>query len=204
MASKVTVYIVDDDEALRDSLCVLFRSHDMQALSFNGGADFLKEPSARSDCCALIDINMPGMSGLELLTVLNGSARKMPCIMMTGLGQVSVAVQAMKLGAIDFIEKPFDVDELVKIVQRALDQTHEPPMRSAPNSAQTALLAGLTKREKDVMAGVAKGLPNKAIAYELGISPRTVEIHRARVMQKLNAQSVADIVRLAMASGMLE
>jgi two-component system response regulator FixJ len=203
MSKSGIVYIVDDDEALRDSLQVLFRAHGIASCEFANGNSFLREFSSISGGCALIDINMPGMSGIELLSALKGSERSIPCIMMTGLGDVATAVLAMKLGAVDFIEKPFELDALIEIVLRALDGAQNAGGFSSINPDAVSAIAALTPRERDVMAGIAKGNPNKIIAHELGISPRTVEVHRARVMEKLGAQSVADVVKLAISGGML-
>jgi two-component system, LuxR family, response regulator FixJ len=203
MADNKNVYIVDDDGALRDSLGILLRTHRIASREFSSALGMLAELDSLPSGCALIDINMPGMSGLELLAVLNASKTGFTCIMMTGLGDVATAVRAMKMGAVDFIEKPFEGDALVEIVRRAMERKLDNANFFDFSSEADARVGALTRREKDVMMGIARGNPNKIIAYELGISSRTVETHRSRVMEKLDADSVADVVRLAIAARLL-
>ncbi len=191
-----TVHIVDDDAALRDSLCLLFKASDMDAVSYQDGKSFLEKLPAITQGCALIDVNMPGLSGLEVLSAVKQAGSVLPCIIMTGFGEVALAVKAMKAGAADFLEKPFEDDILMEAVQNALE------VPAAANTHQSdPRLSRLTTRERDVMMGVVRGQQNKVIAQELGISPRTVEIHRARVMTKLEASSVADVVKIALQAG---
>ncbi len=186
-----TVHIVDDDAALRDSLRVLFAARGISVITYNGAEAFLLAlPNIRHGC-ALIDVNMPGMSGIELLTRIRSAGSSIPCIVMTGFGEVSLAVKAMKAGAADFMEKPFEDDILFETISHVLaEQSQSEPLLDAR-------IARLTAREREVMVGIAQGHQNKVIANDLGISPRTVEIHRARVMTKLEVSSVADIVKIA-------
>jgi two-component system response regulator FixJ len=203
MADTKYVYIVDDDGALRDSLGLLLRTHGIASREFSSGLNMVAELDSLPSGCALIDINMPGMSGLELLVILNASKTSFTCIMMTGLGDVATAVRAMKMGAVDFIEKPFEGDAFVEIIRRAMEGNFDNANSFDFSSEAEARVSSLTRREKDVMMGIARGNPNKIIAHELGISTRTVETHRARVMEKLDADSVADVVRLAIAARLL-
>jgi two-component system response regulator FixJ len=189
------IHIIDDDAALRDSLAILFQAHNMASLQYENGEKFLSCLPAIKSGCALIDVNMPGLSGLEVLSTVMASPHPIPCIVMTGLGEVSVAVKAMKAGALDFIEKPCDGDMLIESIHHAMAALPQ----AAFDGHAAEKLARLTPREHDVMQGVARGKQNKVIAQELGISPRTVEIHRARLMTKLEAGSAADIVRFALA-----
>lgn len=191
-----TVYIVDDDSALRDSLSVLFKARSFDVMTYESAATFLDAlPNVRAGC-ALIDVNMPGMSGIQLLGAIRSAGSVIPCIIMTGFGEISLAVKAMKAGATDFMEKPFEDDILFETVSHILTvQTGNEP---SPDPRW----AKLTPRERDVMLGIANGHQNKMIANTLGISPRTVEIHRARVMTKLEAASVADVVKFALNLGL--
>ncbi len=193
-----TVHIIDDDAALRDSLCMLFQASNFLPLEYRDGKSFLEHLPSLDQGCVLIDVNMPGISGIEVLAAIKAAGSTLPCIIMTGFGEVSLAVRAMKAGAVDFIEKPFESDILIEAVQNALNQLKT---TNADNSSDHRL-SRLTPRELDVMAGIARGHQNKVIAHQLGISPRTVEIHRARVMTKLEAPSVADIVKIALQSGL--
>jgi two-component system, LuxR family, response regulator FixJ len=203
MNKALPVFVVDDDKALLDSLKILLGLQGFDAQTFNSAEAFLKAAPNAPSGCVLIDVNMPGLGGVELLETLKHSGFGLPCIMMTGFGQVAVAVRAMKAGAIDFIEKPFENGALVALIDRAIEAgkvTQE--SESKANAARTRL-SNLTPRELDVLRHLAKGEPNKIIAHELGISPRTVEIHRARLMDKLSVSSVADVVRLAIKAEVL-
>ena len=192
-----TVHVVDDDLALRDSLSVLLGAHGFQVSTYENAEQFLKKLVQEASGCVLIDVNMPGMSGIDLLAELRGRGILLPCIVMTGAGQVSLAVKAMKTGAADFLEKPFETDILLESLRQALQRPVQPKRQEEVSEK----LGRLTPREREVMLGMANGQQNKVIANTLGISPRTVEIHRARVMTKLEANSVADIVRFALALG---
>ena len=191
-----TVHIVDDDSALRDSLSVLFKAHSFDVMTYESAGVFLRALPNVPGGCALIDVNMPGMTGIELLGAIRTAGSSIPCIIMTGFGEISLAVSAMKAGATDFMEKPFEDDILFETV------THVFATQMGDGSSPDPRLAKLTARERDVMLGIARGHQNKMIAHTLGISPRTVEIHRARVMTKLEAASVADVVKFALNLGL--
>jgi two-component system response regulator FixJ len=203
MTKEILVHIVDDDSSLCDSLIVLLGAHDVYAQAFSSANDFLANLPPQSVGCVLIDIQMPGISGIELLGELANRRFHLPCVMMTGFGKISIAVQAMKAGAHDFIEKPFEANILIEAVQRAINHSRSDESRSSAGSGVDKLFAQITPRERDVLKQMVLGHPNKMIAHELGISPRTVEVHRARVMDKLDARSVADVVRLALAAGLI-
>lgn len=189
-----TIHVVDDDPALRDSLSVLLQAHDFEVVLHENAEQFLGCAGKIQAGCVLIDVNMPGMSGIDLLAELRVRGFKLPCIVMTGAGQVSLAVRAMKAGAADFVEKPFESNILIESLREALMK--QPQSGVQEEAAQK--LSRLTPRERDVMIGIASGQQNKVIANTLGISPRTVEIHRARVMTKLEANSLADVVKLSL------
>jgi two-component system response regulator FixJ len=193
------VYIVDDDPDVRDSLRVLLQASDFDVVAFESAIALLREPLA-SNACLVTDVRMPHMDGLALQEELVRRKCGLPVIVMTGHGDVPLAVKAMRAGAIDFLEKPFDEDALVTSVKRALEQRSQSLSRSAVSHAAQEQLSHLTERERQVLDLLVLGKPNKVIAYELDISPRTVEIHRARVMEKMNARSLADLVRVALAA----
>jgi two-component system, LuxR family, response regulator FixJ len=198
MVAEPTVVVVDDDDAVRDSLQAMLEAEGFAVETFAAAADFLEGYRPTSNSCLVIDVRMPGMDGIELLTKLATRVSSPPVIMMTGHGDVPMAVMAMKLGAVDFVEKPFAAATLVRSIRDAL---------AACRPASTATyeidgrLARLTGRERDVLEQLVVGRSNKEIALELGISPRTVEIHRARVMEKMQAQSLSHLVRMALAAG---
>jgi RNA polymerase sigma factor (sigma-70 family) len=196
---KPTVYIVDDDQAIRHAMELLMRSVGLEYEIFHSGDEFLASHSNDRAGCLVLDIRMPGLGGLELQEKLNEMGSTLPIIFITGHGDVPMAVEAMQKGAVDFIQKPFRDQELLDQITEALKTDQE--RRSARD--QKAEVAGrldkLTKREREVMDLVVTGKPNKVIAYELGVSQRTVEIHRARVMEKMEARSLADLVRMHLA-----
>ena len=198
------LYIVDDDEPVRRALILLARSEGLDAEAFDGGAAFLAaidgiEPEALSGCL-LLDICMPDTSGLDVQREIQRRGVQLPVIVITGHGDVPTAVQAMKGGALDFVEKPLDVDDLLARIRRCL--SGETARRQTSHGRQVARqrVALLTPREREVMQGIVAGLRNKEIARELAISFRTVELHRAKVMEKLDARSPSDVVRIAMLS----
>lgn len=201
MAPERRVYIVDDDEAVRDSLSVLLESNAYTARSFGSGPDFLMAAPSLPRGCLIVDIRMPEMDGLELQQCLIERTLNFPMIVITGHGDVPLAVRAMKAGAVDFIEKPFPAEAILDSLQAALAKLETPNEEDPAVAAATAKLALLSPREREVLAGLVAGLPNKSIAYDLAISPRTVEIHRARVMDKMGARSLSQLVRLALAAG---
>lgn len=198
------LYIVDDDEPVRRALSLLARSEGLEAEAFDGGAAFLAaiegvEPEALSGCL-LLDICMPDTSGLDVQREVQRRGVQLPVIVITGHGDVPTAVQAMKGGALDFVEKPLDVDDLLVRIRGCL--SGETARRQTEQGRQLARqrVALLTPREREVMQGIVAGLRNKEIARELDISFRTVELHRAKVMEKLDARSPSDVVRIAMLS----
>jgi two-component system response regulator FixJ len=199
--SAAPVLLVDDDAALRDSLKVLLEGAGFAVRQFPSARMLLDDPAVREGGCVIADIRMPDMDGLQLQEELTKRRIGLPVIMMTGFGDVPLAVRALKAGAVDFIEKPFDADLMLESVARAL--TLSTQSRSQDSLAQSARdrAASLTGREREVLEHLVAGRSNKVIAYELDISPRTVEIHRAHVMDKMEAKSLSDLVRMAIAAG---
>ena len=196
------VYIVDDDEAVRDSLITLLEARGYQTKAFATAEAFLEAGAAPSlSGCLLLDVNLPGIGGLRLLQQIAQISPHLPVLMMTGMGQVATAVQAMKAGALDFLEKPLDADTLFALVDRALDASARATVSAEQRSRARAWLDRLTPRERSVFDRLAQGKTNKQIAAELKISPRTVEIHRANLMGKLEATSVSDLIRLSSSVG---
>ena len=192
------IFVVDDDQAVRLSTEMLIRSMGLRVESFDSAAEFLEDFDPQQPGCVILDIRMPGMSGLELQEHLNEMKASIPIVFVTGHGDVPMAVKAMKAGAVDFIQKPFRDQELIDRVHSALDEDREKREESAARGKINDRIKALTSREFEVMGLVVEGKPNKQIASDLGLSPRTVEIHRARVMQKMRAGSLADLVRLAL------
>ncbi|HVO15024.1 MAG TPA: response regulator FixJ [Alphaproteobacteria bacterium] len=191
------VYVVDDDEAVRDSLALLFESEGLDARAFASADEVLDKLERERPGCIVADVRMPGMSGVELLETLKAQHAAIPIILITGHGDVPMAVAALKAGAADFFEKPFDEALLVSSVRAALDRTHEERRRVVEDEELRARLASLTAREREVMDLIVAGHSNKMVAARLAISPRTVEVYRARVMEKMQARSLADVVRMA-------
>ncbi len=202
-ADNQTVFVLDDDEAVRDSLRALLESAGFDVETFGSGAEFLDRFDPTRGGCLVLDVRMPGLSGLEIQEKLSEKRIAMPVIIITGHGDVPVAVQAMRAGAVDFIEKPFADDVILESVRFALEQGHQITLDMSSATEIKARLARLTPRERDVLEQLVIGNPNKVIAYELGISPRTVEIHRARVIEKMEARSLSHLVRLAIAVGVV-
>jgi FixJ family two-component response regulator len=188
------IYLVDDDEAVRDSLGMLFRSIGLQHQAFASALDFLERYDGKRHSCLVADIRMPGLSGLELQQRLNEQRAEIPIIFITGHGDVPMAVTAMKSGAADFVQKPFRDQDLIDRIHKALDRDREQRKTRAEEDAIRARIALLTPRETEVMQRVARGQANKVIAMDLGVSQRTVELHRARVMRKLKMRTVAELV----------
>ena len=194
------VHLVDDDEAIRRSVGFALKTSGFQVRTYESGAGILKDAPELESGCILLDIRMPGMDGLEVQEALRSKGVTLPVIIMTGHGDVSLAVRAMKAGAIDFIEKPFEKALLLSAIEHAMARLeHSAAALNDTRKAQTRLQL-LTARERDVLDGLAKGLPNKSIAYDLGISPRTVEIHRANLMAKLEVKSLSEALRIAFAA----
>jgi two-component system response regulator FixJ len=198
MPDKSVVYVIDDDEAARDSLAFLLRSAKLDVRTFESAVAFLDASPAAGAGCVVTDIRMPQMTGLELLARLKSLDVALPVIVITGHGDVPLAVEAMKAGAVDFLEKPFDDNLLLAAVRSALDRAHEDRTREAEREALLERLATLSPRERQVLDGLVAGHPNKIIAFDLGISPRTVEIYRANVMAKMQAASLSELVRMTL------
>jgi two-component system, LuxR family, response regulator FixJ len=202
MADSV-VHIIDDDEAARQSLEFLLRAARIEVQSYESAVDFLKiAPSIKSGCI-ITDVRMPELSGIDLLRKLKEGGMEIPVIVITGHGDVPLAVEAMKFGAIDFLEKPFDDEVLLASVHAALDRAGKSAQRDAERAELLARLAALSGREREVLEGLVAGQANKMIAYNLSISARTVEIYRANVMTKMRAGSLSELVRMALVAGVL-
>ncbi len=204
MAAETTVYVVDDDQAVRDSLRWLLESVGHRVRTLASAADFLETCGPDDPGCLILDIRMPGMSGLELQEALAARGIELPIIVITGHGDVAVAVQAMKGGALDFLEKPFNDQVLLDRVQSALTRDAQRRRERAERAALEARLAQLTPREREVLEQVVAGHPNKVVAHNLGISVKTVEIHRARAMEKMQAQSLPDLVAMCISLGVTQ
>lgn len=202
MATEDTIFIVDDDDAVRDSLTALFETAGFLVESYATGQAFLDAHRSDRKGCLLLDVRMPDMSGLEVQKRLVGLDTKgLGVIIVTGHGDIPMAVQAIKAGAADFIEKPFDHRAIMDSVRQVLSLGATTGASAGSIDEETARISLLTPRERDVLEQLVIGRPNKLIGYELGISPRTVEIHRSRVMQKMRAKSLSHLVRIALAAG---
>jgi two-component system response regulator FixJ len=198
MTQKPTVFIVDDDAGVRDALSLLMRSADLPAQAFAGAREFLAAVTDDRPGCLVLDVRMPEIDGLELQRRLAARGSRLPIIMLTGHGDVPMAVQAMRAGAIDFIPKPFDSRALVARIQEALDLNARARRKQLDRAAIEARLARLTPRETEVLNGIVDGLPSKAIAAALGSSFNTVQNQRASILKKMQAESVVDLVRMVM------
>jgi two-component system response regulator FixJ len=197
-AAQRVVHIIDDDEALRESLAFLLRTAGLEVKSFDSAKAFFDALPDPSLACVITDVRMPNVSGIELLRRLKELKVGVPVIVITGHGDIALAVEAMKIGAIDFFEKPFNDDLLLASVRAALRDQAGQTKRYAERAEIENHLATLSAREKDVLAGLIEGRANKQIAFDLGISPRTVEIYRANLMNKMQADSLSDLVRMAL------
>jgi two-component system response regulator FixJ len=198
------VYVIDDDEAMRHSLEFLLNSADFAVTLFESAQAFLDGISSLDFGCVVSDVRMPGIDGIEMLRRLKGLNSRFPVIIMTGHGDVPLAVEAMKLGAVDFLEKPFDDDLLLTMVDAGLKRAEPEARHEAVTREITERVATLSPRERQVMDGLVAGLSNKSIAREYDISPRTIEVYRANVMTKMQAGSLSELVRLAMRAGALK
>jgi len=203
MPSNGMVHVIDDDDAMRQSLAFLLKAANVKVHTYDSASAFLDVLSKVEPGCVISDVRMPGMSGLELLLRLRELKVPMPVIVITGHGDVPLAVEAMKHGAADFIEKPFDDEVLLAAVRSALRTQATDSEQQAARAAIADRLTSLSTRERQVLEGLVAGQPNKTIAYDLGISPRTVEIYRANVMTKMEAASLSDLVRMALVGGLL-
>jgi two-component system response regulator FixJ len=200
MDARPTIVIVDDDEAVRDSLTILLETEGYAVRAHASGPELLVAGLPDTGCL-LLDVRMPEMDGLELQRRLVERGVKLPIIIMTGHGDVPVAVRAMKAGAADFVEKPFADATMLASIRQALARSAAARTGQGQAAEIEARLLQLTRREREVLEKLVAGQPNKVIAYELGISPRTVEIHRARVMEKMRADNLSHLVRMALAAG---
>jgi two-component system response regulator FixJ len=204
MKTETTIYLVDDEEAIRRSVGFMLRSAGFRIEAFASGVEFLKKARELEPGCVLLDIRMPGMDGLEVQEALSEQGVALPVIIMTGHGDITTAVRAMKSGAIDFIEKPFEKSTLLSAIAVASTRLNSDDRRRARAEEASTRLNVLTPRERDVLNGLVEGLPNKTIAFDLGISPRTVEIHRANLMAKLGVKSLSEALRIAFAAAETE
>jgi len=202
MSVKSVVHIVDYEDAVRMSLATLLEIHGFSTRVYQSGNEFLSKVDPVVPSCALVDLKMPGLDGIGLLQKMAESNLRVPVVMMTGFGEVAIAVKAMKAGAADFLEKPLDEAELLTILNRLVANSQVSAELEGQREQGQARLCRLTERERDVFNGLVMGKTNKGIALDLGISPRTVEIHRARVMEKLEARTLSDVVRLALTLGL--
>src|SRR5579871_3963264 len=203
MAADAVVHVIDDDEAVRQSIAFLLQTSGVAACTYESASAFLDTLPTIESGCIITDVRMPGVSGIDLLRRLGEMRIKMPVIVITGHGDVPLAVEAMKAGAVDFLEKPFDDEVLIGLVRSALNRSREDAVHEAERAELLARLSNLTNRERQVLEGLIAGKPNKIIAFDLAISPRTVEIYRANVMTKMAAASLSELVRMGMVAGML-
>lgn len=204
MQTDAVVHVIDDDEAVRQSLTFLLKTAGLQVQTYDGATSFLRElPQAKSGCI-ITDVRMPEISGIDLLHRLKEMQVRLPVIVITGHGDVPLAVEAMKSGALEFFEKPFDDEALLGAVKAALQHHGADAKREADRAEIIEKLATLSNRERQVLEGLVAGHANKTIAFDHGISPRTVEIYRANLMSKMQATSLSDLVRMALVGGVLE
>jgi len=204
MASNPQVHVIDDDEAVRQSLDFLLRAAGNEVRTYESAVAFLEALPGITSGCIITDVRMPQLSGIDLLRRLKELDVRIPVIVVTGHGDVALAVEAMKIGAVDFLEKPFDDEILVGMVQSALGVWEKDAQREAKRAEIINRASTLSEREREVLAGLVAGNPNKVIAYDLGISPRTVEIYRANVMNKMQASSLSELVRMALIAGLVD
>lgn len=198
--TEKTVHLVDDDDAIRRSAGFLLKTSGYLVVPYASGDAFLASAKSAAVGCVLLDIRMPGMDGLEVQQAMNDRGIALPVIMLTGHGDVTLAVRAMKAGAVDFLEKPFEKIALLAAVEKGFDRLREGDRLDMSAADAAVQLASLTGRERDVVGGLIDGHPNKVIAFNLGISPRTVEIHRANLMRKLGTTSLAEVLQIAFAA----
>ena len=204
MQPEPIIYVIDDDDAVRQSLEFLLKTAGVNVRTFESGKAFLDMlPQIRSGC-VVTDVRMPEITGIDVLKRVKETNPDLPVIVITGHGDISLAVEAMKIGAVDFLEKPFDDDQLLTAVRAALTAEADTGKRKAELAEIHDKLAALSNRERQVLEGLVAGNANKTIAFDLGISPRTVEIYRANLMTKMAANSLSDLVRMAMLAGILD
>ena len=199
-----SVHVIDDDEAARDSLAFLLGTAKLGVKTYESATAFLKVAAGIHAGCIITDVRMPDINGIELIRRLKDLKVGLPVIVVTGHGDIAMAVEAMKIGATDFLEKPFDDEAILAAVHSALNKQDSENKRQAERAEINSRLAALSNRERDVLEGLVTGLANKQIAFNLGISPRTVEIYRANLMTKMQAGSLSDLVRMALTTGVLD
>ena len=204
MSGKPKVYVIDDDAAMRDSLSFLLDAANFDVTLFENAVNFLEGLSKLDFGCVISDVRMPGIDGIELLKRMKELDSPFPIVIITGHGDVPLAVEAMKLGAVDFLEKPFEDDRLVAMIELAIRQGEPAAKDEAATRDIAERVATLSPRERQVMEGLIAGLSNKMIARNYDISPRTIEVYRANVMTKMQASSLSELVRLAMRAGLLK
>jgi two-component system response regulator FixJ len=198
MADDRILHVIDDDDAVRDSLTFLLKTNGFTVVAYESASTFLEALPRLTPACVITDVRMPGTSGMELLQKLSSREPAIPTIVITGHGDVPLAVEAMKLGAVDFIEKPFEDEAILVAVRVAMEHQHKGAASEGAKAEMRGRLATLSTRERQVLEGLVAGKANKIIAYELGISPRTVEVYRANVMTKMQAGSLSELVRMSL------
>ncbi len=204
MNTRRMIHIVDDEEAIRRSAGFMLKTSGYAVSTYASGDAFLQTAKDVEPGCVLLDVRMPGMDGLEVQKAMAERGIAMPVVVLTGHGDITVAVRAMKGGAVDFIEKPFEKAVLLTAIGAAFERLDDAGARAARAGDAAVAIAALTSREQDVLRGMAQGLPNKTIAFDLAISPRTVEVHRANLMAKLQVRNLSEALRIAFAAGLQE
>ena len=201
MGDRRIIHLVDDEESIRKAASFALKTAGYDVIAYTSGVEFLRTAKSAEVGCVILDVRMPEMDGLQVQTTMAARGINMPVIVLTGHGDVSVAVQAMKGGAIDFLEKPFEKAALLEAVRRAFARLDDVDLRALESSEAEVRVAALTPREQEVLEGLANGLPNKTIAYDLGCSSRTVEVHRASLMAKLEVRNLSEALRITFAAG---
>lgn len=201
MSDSPVIHVIDDDEAVRESLSFLLETADFTVKSYDSAVAFLERLAEADPGCVITDVRMPEMSGIELVRRLRELGSSLPVVVITGHGDVPLAVEAMKAGVVDFIEKPFEDDAILAAIGMALAKTPDSDGKDAERMAVAQRVAALSTRERQVLGGLVAGHANKVIANQLGISPRTVEVYRANVMTKMQASSLSELVRMALLVG---
>jgi two-component system, LuxR family, response regulator FixJ len=204
MTADADAHVIDDDEAVRESIDFLLRSARLTVKTYESASAFLAVAPTINSGCVITDVRMPGISGIDLLRRLKEMQIRLPVIVITGHGDVPLAVEAMKFGAVDFLEKPFEDEVLLASVRAALNRSEASAQLETERAEIRARIALLTNREREVLDGLVAGHPNKIIAFDLSISPRTVEIYRANVMTKMKAGSLSELVRMALVTGVMK
>jgi two-component system response regulator FixJ len=202
MPALPLISIIDDDESMRKSLAFRLRAAGFRVATYDSALAFLDAPPHLGEGCVVTDIRMPQMDGMQLLRRIKSSGQNLQIVVMTGHGDISLAVEAMKLGASDFIEKPFDDEALLTMIRAALNNAEASSQRDAESLEMVELIRSLTARERDVLEGLVAGRSNKDIGRDLDISPRTVEIYRANLMKKMRASSLSELIRIAIKAGL--